>query len=270
MSNHDIYIFFLCLSVFIMLAAVFSFLITLLIRAQIKLIRAGVEDKNIVKEKQKQKLTNPKKALVCTIFERTLSTLIFVVLLVFLVFSVYINSCNKNSCLKTAQLKVVKSTSMSIKKESNKYLFENNLNDQIQMFDIIKVHPVPTEDELELYDIVVYEAEQTQIVHRIVGIEEPNEKHPDCKYFLLQGDAVKNPDTFPVLYSQIKGIYKGERMANVGSFVMFMQSPSGWLCILLALAFLVCEPLTHNFLTKEQDKRYAILLSEKAKMHEEN
>ena len=55
--------------------------------------------------------------------------------------------------------------------------------------------------ELELFDIVVYEYEDILIVHRIIGIEEPNEKYPDSRLFMLQGDANEYPDNMSVSYS---------------------------------------------------------------------
>ena len=76
---------------------------------------------------------------------------------------------------------------------------------------------LPKEEDLKLYDIVVYKQDDIYVVHRIVGIEEPNEKHPNERYFLLQGDAVDSPDRFPVKYSQMQGIYTDEKIPFVGS-----------------------------------------------------
>ena len=118
---------------------------------------------------------------------------------------------------------------------------------------------LPAEDQLELYDVVVYEINGVQMIHRIVGIEEANEKHPEERLFQLQGDAVATPDKDPVRYEQMKGIYRGKRIPNVGSFVMFMQSPAGWLCIILILAYLVCEPIIGAILRKEQQARYDVI-----------
>ena len=68
---------------------------------------------------------------------------------------------------------------MSTKNEKNEYLFENDLNDQFDMFDIVITQPLPDEEELQLYDIVVYERDDMLVIHRIVEIEEPNEKHSE-------------------------------------------------------------------------------------------
>ena len=143
-------------------------------------------------------------------------------------------------------IKVVKSESMSKKHPENKYLTDNDLNDQFQMFDVVVCNHLPAEDELKLYDIVVYKQEDLYIIHRIVGIEEPNANHPGVRHFLLQGDAVENPDKFPVLYSQMQGIYEGNRIPFIGSFILFLQSPAGWLCVLLVIFSMVVTPIVEK------------------------
>ena len=114
-------------------------------------------------------------------------------------------------------IKVVKTESMAKKNPKNEYLYENNLNDQFQAFDIVICHHLPAEEDLELYDVVIYKKDDIYIIHRIVGIEEPNEKHPNERRFLLQGDAVDNPDSFPALYAALpleKCGYSGEELST--------------------------------------------------------
>ena len=106
------------------------------------------------------------------------------------------------------------------------------------------------------------------VIHRIVGIEEPNEKHPNERQFLLQGDAVENPDRFPVLYSQMQGIYEGERMPYIGSFLLFLQSPAGWLCVLLVVFTIIITPIVEKLIENEKRKRLALLLAKKAEEEE--
>ena len=134
-------------------------------------------------------------------------------------------------------------------------MFENKLNDQFQQFDVVICEHIPDEKDLKLYDIVVYKHEDMYIIHRIVGIEEPNEKHPNERHFLLQGDAVDCSDKFPVLYSQMQGIYKGTRIPFVGSFVMFLQSPAGWLCMLLVVFAMIVTPIVEKILNREKEMR---------------
>lgn len=121
---------------------------------------------------------------------------------------------------------------------------------------MILTYKLPDEFDLQLYDIVVYEIDDVLIVHRVVGIEEPNNKHPEERWFTLQGDAVENPDRFPVRYSQMKAIYKGERIAYVGSFVLFLQSPAGWLCILLIVVYTIATPIIEARINKAKRKRF--------------
>ena len=124
---------------------------------------------------------------------------------------------------------------------------------------MLLTYEVPPEEALELYDIVVYEVEGKMVLHRIIGIEEPNLNHPNERYFLCQGDALERPDRFPVLYSQIHGIYRGEKIPFVGSFILFMQSPAGWLYILLVIFALVATPIVERKLLEEQQKRLALM-----------
>lgn len=242
MSGMGIYTFFLCLIVFVGLTALFGLMLTYIIKMSLKTIRNGLEDERIATEYEKELQTKPAIKIASKIF----SCLIFAVLLVAFVLSLIVQLSNDKvkGALPTAQ--IVLSDSMSFKHDSNTYLDENELNDQFNTFDLILTRKLPDEFELELYDIVVYEYHGDLIIHRIIGIEEPNEDHPQHREFLLRGDAVKWSDEFPVLYDQMKAIYKGERIAFVGSFCTFMQSPAGYLCVLLIIFTIVTTSIVEN------------------------
>ncbi len=173
-----------------------------------------------------------------------------------------ISSCIGDTNVKNLPaIKVIASTSMSEKYENNKHLFENDLNDQLQLFDVVLLHELPKEEDIELYDIVVYEhVSGALLIHRVIGIEEPNESHPNERYFLLQGDAVHYPDTFPVRYCQMKSIYRGERLPNVGSFVYFMQSPAGIICLILIVVSMLLMPIADKFIRNAEYDRVVILV----------
>ena len=256
MTDYEIYVFILCFIVFSMFTALFSYVITVITKMRLKIIKHGLEDDKIINELAK------KKRISCFgSFVSNLITFIFcVALLVAFSFSLYMNITEDKSPNGVPSLKVVKSSSMSVKNEVNTYLERNNLDDQIQTFDVIITHHLPKEEELKLYDIVLYERDNRYIIHRIVGIEEPDEDHPNCRHFLLQGDAVETPDKFPVLYSQMKGIYKGERIPFVGSFIMFMQSPAGWLCIICVIFAMVLTPILEKKLDKAIKARRSIIM----------
>ena len=60
----------------------------------------------------------------------------------------------------------------------------------------------------------------------------------------------------------MQGIYEGERVPFAGSFVMFMQSPAGWLCILLVVFAVFVTPAIEKKILAEYEKRLAVLFPE--------
>ncbi len=256
MSKQDIYVFFLCLIVFTVLTVVSIALLATIVKLTVRLIVHGAEDENIRKEFE-ERATHSKKA--GAIIDFVVSAVFTCALLVVFCFSIFVNLTEKTYFENIPTFKVVQTGSMSYKHEKNTYLEQNGLHDQFDAFDLIFTYKLPDEMELELYDIVVYEVDDILLVHRIVGIEEPNTRHPNERHFLLQGDAVENPDRFPVLYSQMRGIYRGERIPFAGSFVNFMQSPAGWLCVLLAVTALIATPIIEKHLETAKLERWLLI-----------
>ena len=255
MSPFEIYSLVICLIVYILLAGIGTFMVLTVYKLLMELIRKGARDQEILKEHLKQK----GKKKTCA-FDCISSILLCSVLLIVFVFSTYVG-CTKNTYFDNAPtFKIVNSSSMSKKNEKNKYLFENNLNNQFSTFDLILTYKLPKEEELKLYDIVIYEVDDVLVVHRIVGIEEPNKHHPEERWFLCQGDAISQPDRFPVKYSQMRGIYKNEKIPFVGSFVAFMQSPAGYMCIILVALAVVLTPILEKKLEKAKQLRLALML----------
>lgn len=259
MTGYQLYVFLMCLIVFALLASLSVYCIYTIMRLMIRLIRHGAEDERILEE-HKKRSTKKRKSKITRIFDYAFSGIVCLVMLVILVSSLVIKSNDSALVGSLPVYRVVNTGSMANKNERNTYLFENNLNDQIETFDLIKTERLPDEMELQLYDIVVYETDGMLIVHRIVEIEEPNANHPDCRHFRLQGDNVESPDRFPVLYSQMRAIYRGERTPFVGSFIMFMQSPAGWLCTLFVLISVCAIPLLERILEKEKSKRLLLYI----------
>ena len=100
-----------------------------------------------------------------------------------------------------------------------------------------------------------------------MGIEEPNSSHPDSRHFLMKGDANSYNDSYPVKYEQMVGIYRGDKIENIGSFVVFLQSPAGWLCVIFVVFMTFFVPFVDNLIDIEKDKRYKLLMQ---KASEEN
>ena len=256
MEKFDVYVLVLCCIVYIGLATLFSILITMTTKQTIKLTRLGTEDEKIKTEYLKQK----KGTKVWNVLDKVVSVVLLIAMCAVFAFSVYMNATTDKAPNGIPSLKVVKSPSMSFVHEDNTYLTENGITDQIQTFDIVVTRHLPNEYELKLYDIILYENDNgMMVIHRIVGIEEPTENHPDCRHFVLQGDANAYPDKIPVYYSQMRGIYRGERVPFVGSFVLFMQSPAGVMCILLVLIGFIAAPIMEKSIEKQKRLRLEII-----------
>ena len=177
-------------------------------------------------------------------------------------FAVSLVSCatgNNISLFGVSSAHVVVSGSMSEKHPGNTYLKENNLNDQFQVYDIVLTQKMPKEEELKLYDVVVYEADGKLYIHRIIGIEEPNQSHPNEKRYFFRGDANNVSDKYSVSYNQMKGIYKGQNIPYLGMFVLFFQSTLGYIAIGIIVFYCVVVPILEHYLEKEEKKRLAIL-----------
>ncbi len=251
MSGYDLYILFLCLIVFTLLTGLFSVLLYYIVKMTLKTIKHGLEDEKITNEYRKNTKTNR----IADIISRSITTILFVAILAVFSVSVFIQLSGNEIKGALPVPKVVLSSSMSFKHEENGYLKQNGLDDQFDTFDLIFVEKLPDEFELELYDIVVYEYHDEFIIHRIVGIEEPNKEHPNSRHFMLRGDATKYSDEYPVLYEQMRAIYSGKHIKFVGSFFAFMQSPAGYLCILLVIFAVVATPIVEKKILNAKTER---------------
>ena len=221
MSDYEIYVFLLCLIVFLLLTALSVACLYIITKLSLRLITCGEEDQKILEEYKKSK-TKKGAHKVAKIFDYVLSGVVCFAFVAMLIGSMAIRCTENFKCDKIPNYRVVKTGSMAETNEKNTYLTKNGIDNHLQIFDLIKTEKLPAEEDLKLYDIVVYEVDGMMIVHRIIEIEEPNENHPDCRHFRLQGDAVEAPDRFPVLYEQMRAIYTGERIPFIGSFIMFM------------------------------------------------
>jgi len=259
MTDYEIYVFLLCLIVFVMLTGLSALCIYIITKLSLRLIHSGVEDENILQEHEKNKKKTAKSKYI-KIADYAVSGIVCLVFVVMLFGALAIRCTEESRCGFLPTYRVVKTGSMAEKNAKNTYLTANGLDDQIQMFDLIRTEKLPDEMALQLYDVVVYETDGMLIIHRIVEIEEPNQAHPHCRHFRLQGDAVDAPDRFPVLYEQMRAIYRGDRTPFIGSFILFMQSPAGWLCTFLVVGAMIAAPILEKLLQTAKNRRLALYL----------
>lgn len=257
MTPYESYSIAVSVIVFSLFVALFSILIGSIVYLNLRLIKNGVEDDKIEREFSRKETPFYR---VMSIIGKAINAVVSVGVLVICTFVFAIALYTRENPDKAAKsdvpmLKVVMSESMSEKHVLNKYLYDNELDDQLNVYDLLVIRALPEESELELYDIVVYEIDDELIIHRIVGIEEPNDKHSE-RYFLLQGDALAIHDKFPVKYEQMRGIYRGERVEFIGSFFVFMRSPGGYLSLFLVFVASIIAPALELLIKKAKSKRY--------------
>lgn len=255
MTAYERYVFVLCSIVFSIFTVLFSVMIGYLVSLHLKLVRRGVLDEKIKTEYQKQTENPPTRF--GKVMDYFIAILVCVVMGAVFAFSLTLKANENKIPENMAALKVVQSGSMATKHKDNTHL--DGVDNQVQLFDLIVVQPLPDEKELQVNDIVLYEVDGELILHRIVEIEEPNATHPDCRWFTTQGDAVGHPDQGPVGYVQMKAIYRNQSIPMVGSFVMFMQSPAGYLCILLIIIAMIATPILERKLEEAKKERLRVI-----------
>ena len=155
MAGYDKYIIVVCLIVFIALTAMFAVLITSIIKMRLKVIKGGLADSEILKQEQqvkKAKHTHAARSIVNKILS------IFFCALMLLVFGLSIGTriASSNKVGDTPIVKVVKSGSMATVYEKNEYIVKNNLTNQIKRYDLITLFKLPEENDLKVYDVVMY------------------------------------------------------------------------------------------------------------------
>lgn len=97
-------------------------------------------------------------------------------------------------------------------------------------------------DQVKIGDVVVYQQENSLIVHRVVDIQE--------NQITTKGDANNTPD--PMFdRSQIKGVVIG-KIPYLGAVLNQLKTPAGMI-VLLLLAFLLIEGSFHR--QKEEDEK---------------
>lgn len=254
MTGHEFYVFCVCLVVFVVFVALFAFLIGAIMALSLRLINSGVDDIKIEREFRRRDMAFFR---FTAMIGKTVSALISLCLVVVFVcaalFALHTRD-GRGRLGEIPMIKVVMTESMSEKYVTNKYLYENRLDDQFDAYDLVVIRELPRAEDLKLYDIVVYELEGDLIIHRIVDIMEPDETHSERR-FVLQGDALPTHDTAPVQYKQMRGVYRGERVAHIGSFFLFMRSPGGYLCLFLVLICVIVTPILEKMLERARRRR---------------
>lgn len=255
MPRYNVYVLTLCIIVFVLLTAVFSALLIIIARQEIMLIGTGAEDDALLAERESAERRKKSRALKA--FNVALTTAMWVVLIAVLGFAVYAGLSDVAKVGKIPLIKSVETGSMSYAHEDNAYLERDGVTNRIQTHDLIILHALPPEDELHKYDIILYEGpDGLPVLHRIVEIKDTKEGR---RKFRTQGDAVPSMDGHAVWYKDMRGVYRGERIAGIGSFVSFMHSPAGYICIILVIVTAIAMPIFDRTLNRIKAARLAVI-----------
>ena len=134
-----------------------------------------------------------------------------------------------------------------------------NAEDHIEVGDLIFISKAEA-DKLKVGDIISFMEEKLVITHRITAIEKDEQGK---LLFTTKGDANNVEDSFPVSEEQLVGIYRF-RLAGVGDFAMFLQTPLGMIIFMgipLCL-FVIADILRRRKDDNEEDKKTAELQAE--------
>lgn len=214
---------------------VFTFLFRHYYLSNIEEIKKGRADQEILDlegEERKKKAKKHAKAIKIT--KKVTSYGIFAIVLVIFGFSLYGRFFNNNLSFGNNGLIVISSGSMSQRNDSNDYLFENNLTNQFDTYDIIGVTGYESIDDVKQYDVVAFKnTEGTIIVHRIIEVREVDGQN----VFITRGDSNNTSDTnFQykdyLTFDNIIGYYNGTRVPLLGVFIIFIQSNAGIITII--------------------------------------
>ena len=219
-------------AVVITLLIIIAYLYYSLYRYKLQAINAGLEDEKIIDEYKNSKSKSIKAVEIASV---AFSILLFAVF----VLSLYARTSGNYFPIKgVGSVHLVGSGSMSYKNEANGYLEENGLNNQFSTYDLIIIKEKPPQESIKLYDVVVYKKDDKQVVHRIVDITSYNEGTA----YILRGDANSADDAYPIGYDDIIGIYSNKKIPMIGIFVLFLQSPLGYIAMALVLLTELAAP----------------------------
>lgn len=151
---------------------------------------------------------------------------------------------------------VVASGSMSFKNEANAYLFQNDLNNQFNMYDVIVLERA---GELKPYDVIAYRnGGGVNVIHRIVSVS------ADGSAFCTRGDANSADDQFHPTRADVIGIYRSAKIPYLGMAVLFLQSAAGVLTMLATLYCLIMADSAYGRVVRAERRRTQILLAARA------
>lgn len=234
-------------------ATLFTILYKSYASSQIAEIKSGKRDIEIIDEviyERQQHVQNRRKVIGLI---RTIAFyLIIITILPIFVFSLVNRVMGNVMMIGDKAVMVVATGSMGYKNEANDYLFNRNLNNQFQQYDIIVLEKVEKSD-IHLYDVIAYKNDkELNIIHRIISIEPGSTTR-----YVTRGDIYDSSktDLYKPVYDDVIGRYTGKRIPGVGIFIMFLQSYAGIITVISLVYCLLMIDRTAEKINKVQQER---------------
>ena len=196
------------------------------------------------------------------------SFVIFGVLIVTFSFALTFKLNNQNLYFFDTTYLAIRTGSMETVNESNTYIQENNLTNQIETYSLIGIEKVDSDEEIELYDILAYKYKGKTYVHRVIKIFTDEETGTTC--YTLRGDANSTSLSFEtkITLDDIVGKYNGYQNYGLGVAFFYLQSNIGIVAIISAMLFVITFDFSEGKIEKAYYKRSEYILEqieEKAK-----
>ena len=117
-------------------------------------------------------------------------------------------------------------------------------------------------NKLEIGDIITFKANEEVLTHRIVEIEQKDQK----RYFITQGDANNIPDLKPVEPNQIMGEYVLS-IPKLGRFSEIIQTNPGRIALVLTFVQIVLvQMLISIFLELLKEEKEVLVMTNQKNM----
>lgn len=196
------------------------------------------------------------------------SFVIFGVLIVTFSFALTFKLNNENLYIFDTTYLAIRTGSMETVNESNTYIQENNLTNQIETYSLIGIEKVDSDEKIELYDILAYKYKGKTYVHRVIKIFTDEETGTTC--YTLRGDANSSSLSFEtkITLDDIVGKYNGYQNYGLGVAFFYLQSHVGIVAIVSAMLFVIAFDFSEGKIEKTYYKRSEYILEqieEKAK-----
>ena len=190
------------------------------------------------------------------------SFVIFGVLIVTFSFALTFKLNNENLYIFDTTYLAIRTGSMETVNESNTYIQENNLTNQIKTYSLIGIEKVSSDEKIELYDILAYKYKGTTYVHRVIKIFTDEETGTTC--YTLRGDANSSSLSFEtkITLDDIVGKYNGYQNYGLGVAFFYLQSNIGIVAIISAMLFVIAFDFSEGKIEKAYDKRSEYILEQ--------